>query len=70
MFLSGLIVVTRNRYLAWGSIVFAVSALINSHPRRAKEAGFQGWSTVFLCLSALFASYFPLFVITNPVTKK
>ncbi|CAA7269925.1 unnamed protein product [Cyclocybe aegerita] len=64
MFLSGLIMVTRNRFLAWPSLLFSMSNLINSHPIRAKEGG-SGWSNLALCISALFASYVPIFVITQ-----
>ncbi|RDB19706.1 hypothetical protein Hypma_013165 [Hypsizygus marmoreus] len=66
MFLSGLIVVTRNRYLAWAAILFALNGFINSHPTRSKGVSNQ-WSTLLLCISAFFASYFPLFIITKPV---
>ncbi|KAG6829920.1 hypothetical protein H0H92_002943 [Tricholoma furcatifolium] len=46
MFLSGLIVVTRNRYLAWASLVFAVTGWVNSHPLRGADGGNNGLSTV------------------------
>ncbi|GLB39822.1 hypothetical protein LshimejAT787_0703320 [Lyophyllum shimeji] len=59
MFLSGLIVVTRNRYLAWGALLFAISGMVNSHPIRSKDGISHGWSTLLLCISAFFASYFP-----------
>ncbi|KAF4613284.1 hypothetical protein D9613_011173 [Agrocybe pediades] len=64
MFLSGLIMVTRNRYLAWPAVVFGINTVINSHPMRSKE-GTSGWSNLTLAVSALFASYIPVFVITK-----
>ncbi|KAF9050243.1 hypothetical protein BJ165DRAFT_1342518 [Panaeolus papilionaceus] len=65
MFLSGLILVTRNRYLAWPAVLLGFNNWINAHPIRAKEGGSSGLSNVALCLCALFASYLPVFVITN-----
>ncbi|KAF8902616.1 hypothetical protein CPB84DRAFT_851080 [Gymnopilus junonius] len=62
MFLSGLIMVTRNRYLAWPAVLLGINNTINAHPMRSKEGG-TGWSNLALCLSALFASYIPMFVI-------
>jgi len=62
MFFSGLIMVTRNRYLAWPSVVFGLNNLFNAHPLRAKDGG-QWWSNVALCISALLVSYIPVFVI-------
>ncbi|KAK0483782.1 hypothetical protein IW261DRAFT_980403 [Armillaria novae-zelandiae] len=61
MFLSGLIMVTRNRYLAWPSVLFGLNQYVNQHPMRAKE-GTGGLSN----LLALVASYMPLFVINTP----
>ncbi|KAF8062240.1 hypothetical protein FPV67DRAFT_262548 [Lyophyllum atratum] len=46
MFLSGLIVVTRNRYLAWGALVFALAGMLNSHPVRSRDGVSHGWSTL------------------------
>ncbi|KAF9011848.1 hypothetical protein BDQ17DRAFT_1233374 [Cyathus striatus] len=74
MFLSGLIMVTRNRHLtciprllAWPAVLFSLNQLINQHPLRSKD-GAGGWSNMMLCISALVASYLPVFVITNPTT--
>ncbi|PPQ92537.1 hypothetical protein CVT25_010370 [Psilocybe cyanescens] len=64
MFLSGLIMVTRNRYLAWPSVLFGISTTLNAHPLRSKE-GSSGWSNLALCVSALVASYIPVFIITK-----
>ncbi|PFH53446.1 hypothetical protein AMATHDRAFT_137362 [Amanita thiersii Skay4041] len=70
MFLAGLIMVTRNRYLAWPATLFAVNGLINQHPLRSKEGrAIGGWNNILLCLSALVASYFPLFFIPKPVSS-
>ncbi|KAH9968126.1 hypothetical protein BC827DRAFT_1122226 [Russula dissimulans] len=39
LFLAGLIMVTRNRFLAWPSLLLGLSAWLNQHPLRTKEAG-------------------------------
>ncbi|KAJ7031648.1 hypothetical protein C8F04DRAFT_1185806 [Mycena alexandri] len=67
MFLSGLIMVTRNRYLAWPSVAFGITSTINVHPLRAKDgAGSAGQlSSLVLCLMALVGSYLPLLMISN-----
>ncbi|PPQ71798.1 hypothetical protein CVT24_006149 [Panaeolus cyanescens] len=46
MFLSGLIMVTRNRYLAWPAVILGFNNWINAHPIRAKEGGSSGLSNV------------------------
>ncbi|KAF9777516.1 hypothetical protein BJ322DRAFT_1015625 [Thelephora terrestris] len=38
MMLSGLIIVTRNRYLAWPGLFLAISGAINQHPLRTKDS--------------------------------
>ncbi|KAJ6591105.1 hypothetical protein DFH09DRAFT_879053, partial [Mycena vulgaris] len=63
MFLSGLIMVTRNRFLAWPSVLFGISSTINVHPLRSKE-GSGTLSSLLLCIMALLASYMPLFMIS------
>ncbi|KAH6910730.1 hypothetical protein BKA70DRAFT_1271368 [Coprinopsis sp. MPI-PUGE-AT-0042] len=67
MFLSGLIMITKNRFLAWPSVLFGISTLINQHPMRSKEGAGGNWSSLALCISALVASYIPVFVITRSV---
>ncbi|KAJ7757019.1 hypothetical protein B0H16DRAFT_1227072, partial [Mycena metata] len=66
MFLSGLIMVTRNRYLAWPSVAFGIMSAINVHPLRAKDgAGSAGQlSSLVLCIMALVGSYLPLLMMT------
>ncbi|KAF8236163.1 hypothetical protein L208DRAFT_1357879 [Tricholoma matsutake] len=66
MLLSGLIVVTRNRNIAWGAILFGISGIINSHSLRAKSSSGSPLSSFLMCITACVALYFPLFVITNP----
>ncbi|KAK7683849.1 hypothetical protein QCA50_013227 [Cerrena zonata] len=39
MFISGLIMVTRNRFLAWPSLLMSINSIINQHPLRTKEGG-------------------------------
>ncbi|KAF7292870.1 hypothetical protein MIND_01186000 [Mycena indigotica] len=65
MFLSGLIMVTRNRFLAWPSVIFGLSSSINAHPLRTKEGGGSALPNLALCVMALFASYIPLLMISN-----
>ncbi|KII91738.1 hypothetical protein PLICRDRAFT_173546 [Plicaturopsis crispa FD-325 SS-3] len=64
MFLGGLIMVTRNRYLAWPNLLLAINGLINQHPLRTKESGNSPWLTLALAVTGLFASYFPFFTLT------
>ncbi|KAJ7326402.1 hypothetical protein DFH08DRAFT_710692 [Mycena albidolilacea] len=67
MFLSGLIMVTRNRFLAWPSVLFGISSTINIHPLRAKDGGSAAGSlsSLLLCVGALVTAYLPLFMISN-----
>ncbi|KAK7042377.1 hypothetical protein R3P38DRAFT_2890147 [Favolaschia claudopus] len=67
MFLSGLIMVTRNRYIAWPSVLFGISSAINVHPLRAKDGGGGAGtlSNLLLCFGALIAAYLPMLMISN-----
>ncbi|KAJ6612798.1 hypothetical protein B0H10DRAFT_2051154 [Mycena sp. CBHHK59/15] len=65
MFLSGLIMVTRNRFIAWPAVLFGINTTINQHTLRAKEGSGGPISSLFLCFMALIASYLPLFMISN-----
>ncbi|KAJ7809418.1 hypothetical protein B0H14DRAFT_2379792 [Mycena olivaceomarginata] len=67
MFLSGLIMVTRNRFLAWPSVLFGISSIINIHPLRAKDGGSAAGSlsSLLLCVRALVTAYLLLFMISN-----
>ncbi|KIK59847.1 hypothetical protein GYMLUDRAFT_44316 [Collybiopsis luxurians FD-317 M1] len=56
--------VTRNRFLAWPGILFAINATINQHALRAKEGSSGPLGNLALSVMALIASYIPLFVIT------
>ncbi|EJF61686.1 hypothetical protein BD309DRAFT_1082237 [Dichomitus squalens] len=64
MFVSGLIMVTRNRYLAWPSLLLSINSVTNSHPLRVKEGAQTGLSVIMLGIGALLASYLPLIMIT------
>ncbi|KAJ7507265.1 hypothetical protein B0H11DRAFT_1706375 [Mycena galericulata] len=68
MFLSGLILVTRNRFLAWPAVLFGISSTINVHPLRSKEGNSGPMSSLLLCIMALLSAYLPMFMISN-VTK-
>ncbi|KAH9903416.1 hypothetical protein C8Q73DRAFT_785998 [Cubamyces lactineus] len=63
MFVSGLIMVTRNRYLAWPAFLLSINSVINQHPLRTKEGGQSNVSVVLLGIAALIASYLPLIMI-------
>jgi hypothetical protein len=65
MFFSGLIMVTRNRFLAWPAILFAINATINQHALRAKEGSSGPLGNMGLSIMALVASYIPLVMITT-----
>jgi len=68
MFLAGLIMITRNRYLSWPCLLFGITTLINEHPLRSDTKAQRGWSNLALCFFALIASYIPIFVITKTAT--
>ncbi|KAI0827399.1 hypothetical protein BC628DRAFT_1318391 [Trametes gibbosa] len=63
MFVSGLIMVTRNRYLAWPALLLSINSVINQHPLRSKEGGQSNASVIMLGFGALIASYLPLILI-------
>ncbi|KAI9463979.1 hypothetical protein BJY52DRAFT_879636 [Lactarius psammicola] len=65
MFLAGLIMVTRNRILAWPSLLLGASAWINQHPLRTKEGGTPPIGNLMLAFFALVSAYLPLFVKTG-----
>ncbi|KAF8741047.1 hypothetical protein AX14_005952 [Amanita brunnescens Koide BX004] len=46
MFFAGLILVTRNRFLAWPAVIFAINGLINHHPLRSKDGQGGGWNNI------------------------
>jgi len=68
MFLSGLIMVTRNRFLAWPSLLFGLTTSINEHPLRSDTSALHGWSNLILCFFVLIASYIPVFVVSTTPT--
>ncbi|EPQ51888.1 hypothetical protein GLOTRDRAFT_140829 [Gloeophyllum trabeum ATCC 11539] len=68
MFLSGLVMVTKNRYLAWPNLLLAINSAINRHPLRTKDSANPPFSSLMLAVFALFASYFPMFLI-SPVSS-
>jgi len=63
MFMAGLIMVTRNRYLSWPSLILAINGLINQHPLREKESATSPWATLLLAMTAVLVSYSPLFLV-------
>ncbi|EKM78433.1 hypothetical protein AGABI1DRAFT_114715 [Agaricus bisporus var. burnettii JB137-S8] len=64
MLISGFIMVTRNRFLAWPALAFSLNSMFNTHPARQKgESG--TWSNAMLCASALVASYVPMLIVTK-----
>jgi len=63
MFLSGLILVTRNRYLAWPALMLSICGVVTQHPLRTREGAIGVWSGVMLSISAVFAAYLPFFLL-------
>jgi hypothetical protein len=64
MFFAGLIMMTRNRFLAWPAIIFAINGFVNQHPLRSQDGNIAGgWNNILLSLTAFFAVYFPLFMV-------
>jgi len=59
MLLSGAVMVTRNRYLAWPALLIALAGYVNTRPMRQKADGGQGLSGIVFALAALFSSYLP-----------
>ncbi|TFK31960.1 hypothetical protein BDQ12DRAFT_617950, partial [Crucibulum laeve] len=49
-------------FLAWPAIIFSINSVVNQHPLGQKEAEGRR-SNLMLCVSALFASFIPIFVI-------
>jgi len=65
MMLSGLIMVTRNRMLAWPAFLVGFTSYINQHPLRSKEGG-KGLSSILVAVFAVLAAYMPMILITAP----
>ncbi|KAH7882963.1 hypothetical protein F5I97DRAFT_1938861 [Phlebopus sp. FC_14] len=68
MFLAGMVMVTRNRYLAWPVVVLAINGVLNQHPLRTKDGGGTPWATLAMALFALVVSHAALFTFTDPTT--
>ncbi|KAH7931343.1 hypothetical protein BV22DRAFT_998542 [Leucogyrophana mollusca] len=68
MFLAGMVLVTRNRYMAWPVLVLAIGGVTNAHPVRTKEGGSTPWATLAMAAFALIISHAPLFTLTDPAT--
>ncbi|KAH7877458.1 hypothetical protein F5879DRAFT_66190 [Lentinula edodes] len=64
VFFSGLVMVTRNRYLAWPGVLFALNSAINQHTLRAKEGSGGALGNLTLSFMALLASYIPFVTVT------
>ncbi|KAH9996298.1 hypothetical protein BJV77DRAFT_988558 [Russula vinacea] len=66
MFLAGLIMVTRNRILAWPSLLLGLGAWINQHPLRTREGSTPPIGNLMFSVTAVVASYLPLFLRAAP----
>ncbi|KAN0107771.1 hypothetical protein V8E52_009860 [Russula decolorans] len=66
MFLAGLIMVTRNRILAWPSLLLGLSAWINQHPLRTREGTTPPIGNLMFAVTALVASYLPYVLRSGP----
>ncbi|KAI0342629.1 hypothetical protein BDW22DRAFT_1296492, partial [Trametopsis cervina] len=63
LFLSGLIMVTRNRWLAWPNLILSLNSLFNQHPLRTKATYYSNLQSYRVAFSALIACYLPLLMI-------
>ncbi|KAH9921809.1 uncharacterized protein B0H18DRAFT_1020299 [Fomitopsis serialis] len=63
LFATGLIMVTRNRYLAWPALVLSFNSMINQHPLRTKDGGTSPITSVLVAFSALVTAYLPLVTV-------
>ncbi|KIM52012.1 hypothetical protein SCLCIDRAFT_1224108 [Scleroderma citrinum Foug A] len=68
MFLAGMVMVTKNRYLAWPVLVVAISGVMNQHPLRTKEGGNNPWANLVMAVFALVMSHLSMFTFTDPRT--
>ncbi|KAG0703531.1 hypothetical protein DFH29DRAFT_435627 [Suillus ampliporus] len=65
MFLAGLVLVSRNRYLAWPVALLALSSFMNQHPLRTKESGSTPWTALMTAMFALIVSHAAMFTFTD-----
>jgi len=69
MMLSGVAMFSRNYFIAWPTLILAVTSLVNRHPIRAKDSG-QAYSSVGFAFIALLVAYIPRFIIQPPFTPQ
>ncbi|KZV96049.1 hypothetical protein EXIGLDRAFT_765733 [Exidia glandulosa HHB12029] len=62
MLMSGMVMVTRNRYLAWPALLVTLVALVNQQPLRTKDGG-SALNSVLFAISGLIVTYLPQFII-------
>ncbi|KAL4071776.1 hypothetical protein J3A83DRAFT_4236213 [Scleroderma citrinum] len=68
MFLAGMVMLTKNRYLAWPVLIIAINGVINQHPFRAKDGANNPWANLVMAVFALVMSHLPMFTFTDPKT--
>ncbi|KAI6041530.1 hypothetical protein EDC04DRAFT_2565452 [Pisolithus marmoratus] len=68
MFLAGIAMVTKNRYLVWPVLVLAISGVMNQRPLRYKDSGNSPWTNLAMAIFALIISHLPMFAFTDPRT--
>ncbi|KAI6014455.1 hypothetical protein PISMIDRAFT_672161 [Pisolithus microcarpus 441] len=68
MFIAGITMVTKNRYLVWPVLVLAISNALNQHPLRRKDGGSSAWTNLAMAIFALIISHLPMFAFTDPRT--
>ena len=66
MFLAGMVLVTRNRFIAWPVLLLAVGGVFNQHPLRTKEGGNTPWASLVMAFFALIVSHAPLLMVNRP----
>ncbi|KIJ37054.1 hypothetical protein M422DRAFT_178471 [Sphaerobolus stellatus SS14] len=64
MFLSGAVMVMRNRYFAWPALLVAVASYVSAKPMRQKDGG-SGFSGIVFAFAAMFSAYLPFLFLPN-----
>ncbi|KAI6145033.1 hypothetical protein BKA82DRAFT_4169587 [Pisolithus tinctorius] len=68
MFLAGVVMVTKNRYLVWPVLVLSISGVMNQRPMRYKDSGNSPWTNLTMAIFALIISHLPMLTFTDPRT--
>jgi len=58
MLVAGIVMMTRNPFLAWPAFLFALSGFINQRPHTTKDGG-SATNALLFAASGLFITYMP-----------